>query len=156
MSEQTKPRLVIPVTQWGRTHSSTYHTTKIHAFLNAKPYLEWNKVSPRFTPRVHLLTAHFLNRAYPSTFASPLRDGDNKPWLRLFAHFTNRKANDVVRYVRLAFDAQRHSGKDGFEVIERAPEDLIRDGPPTPDLRFFSFTGRTHPSLPSSSAERFN
>ncbi|SCZ91685.1 BZ3500_MvSof-1268-A1-R1_Chr5-1g07604 [Microbotryum saponariae] len=102
------------------------YTTKIHAFLNANPYREWSKVPPQFNPQVHLLTAHFLNQADPSTFASPLLDEDGNVWPRLFAHFTDTKENDVVRYVRLAFDAQRHSGKDGFEAIERVPEDLLR------------------------------
>ncbi|SGY44121.1 BQ5605_C001g00118 [Microbotryum silenes-dioicae] len=53
---------------------------KIHAFLNANPYREWSKVPPRFNPRVHLLTAQFLNRADPSTFATPLLDGDGNLW----------------------------------------------------------------------------
>ncbi|SGY79489.1 BQ5605_C008g05146 [Microbotryum silenes-dioicae] len=101
-------------------------TTKIHDFLNANPYREWRKVPPQFNPQVHLLMAQFLKKAGPSTFDSPLLDEDGNVWPRLFAHFTDTKENDVVRYVRLAFDAQRHSGKDGFEVIERAPEDLLR------------------------------
>ncbi|KDE09086.1 hypothetical protein MVLG_00803 [Microbotryum lychnidis-dioicae p1A1 Lamole] len=36
------------------------------------------------------------------------------------------KIHDFLNANPYPFDAQRHSGKDGFEVIERAPEDLLR------------------------------
>ncbi|SGZ07979.1 BQ5605_C030g10758 [Microbotryum silenes-dioicae] len=100
-------------------------TTKMHDFLNANPYREWRKVPPQFNPQVHLLMAQFLKKAGPSTFDSPLLDEDGNVWPRLFAHFMDTKENDVVGYVCLAFEAQRHSGKDGFKVIERAPKDLL-------------------------------
>ncbi|SGZ01888.1 BQ5605_C033g11171 [Microbotryum silenes-dioicae] len=34
--------------------------------------------------------------------------------------------NDEVRWVRLAFDSVKHSGKESYDIIERAPEEAIR------------------------------
>ncbi|SCZ96665.1 BZ3500_MvSof-1268-A1-R1_Chr4-4g07531 [Microbotryum saponariae] len=78
-------------------------TSKIFSFLNndSKPY-------------------------YPSSFESELVDENNHRWPRLFAHFTDVKENDEVRWVRLAFDSVKHSGKESYDTIERAPEEAIR------------------------------
>ncbi|SCZ90999.1 BZ3500_MvSof-1268-A1-R1_Chr1-3g02462 [Microbotryum saponariae] len=78
-------------------------TSKIFSFLNndSKPY-------------------------YPSSFESELVDENNHRWPRLFAHFTDVKENDEVRWVHLAFDSVKHSGKESYDTIERAPEEAIR------------------------------
>ncbi|SGY66911.1 BQ5605_C004g02720 [Microbotryum silenes-dioicae] len=69
--------------------------------------------------------APFLEPRRSDHVRVPLVDENGNPWPRLFARFTDTKESDVVRYVRLAFEAQRHSGKDDFDVVELAPEDAI-------------------------------
>ncbi|SCZ92685.1 BZ3500_MvSof-1268-A1-R1_Chr5-2g08103 [Microbotryum saponariae] len=101
------------------------YTTKIHALINHKTRREWSGAFFAVPRRVQLRTRPFLNHAGPTTFTSPLVDENGNPWPRLFARFTDTKESDVVRYVHLAIEAQRHSGKAVQAHLDKHFEDMI-------------------------------